>query len=133
MSEKSTPTVEAVRLSKRTGNPVRKYTKTGAAAKARELLAQGISPRTGKPLRKYNKTGAAATARELLAKGISPRTGKPLRKYTKAGTKAGEPKPVSVPSESATANVASPSTSSSEPSVKKATKIVREVIASDEM
>jgi len=72
----TTSTTE-VRISKRTGKPVRKYTKTGAS----KLYAQGISPRTGKAIRKYEKTGAAAKRKA----GISPRTGKPVRKYTKSG------------------------------------------------
>ena len=118
-------TPEAIRISKRTGKPVRKYTKTGAAA----LYASGISPRTGKAIRKYEKTGAAA----LRKQGISPRTGKPVRKYTKSGMTKDESGKV------VDAKVATPATESvvsgteSKTAVKKAgKKVVKEVVASDE-
>lgn len=130
---KSTPVTEntateTVRISKRTGKPVRKYTKTGAA----KLYAQGISPRTNKPVRKYTKTGAAA----LRKQGISPRTNKPVRKYTKAGTtvdEAGKVVNAKVASATtATGNVVSDTATKT--AVKKASrkKVVKEVVASDE-
>lgn len=129
---KSTPTTETateatVRISKRTGKPVRKYTKTGAS----KLYAQGISPRTGKAIRKYEKTGASA----LRKQGISPRTNKPVRKYTKSGMKVDESGKVVdakvASATTATGNVVSDTATKT--AVKKTTKkVVKEVVASDE-
>lgn len=121
VAEKTVAAEATVRISARTGKPVRQYRKTGASA----LRKSGISPRTGKAIRKYEKTGAAA----LRKQGISPRTNKPVRKYTKSGLKAGETG--TVKAESAAKAVASTKVPKA-PAKKAVKKVVKEVVASDE-